>query len=634
MCGFVGLYLNNNFNLEIRKLISILNNMTDILHHRGPDHKNIYIDEKEKLAFGFQRLSIIDLKTSANQPMISQNKDWVIIFNGEIYNYKYLKENLKREKKFWRSSSDTEVLLEYIATHGFYDTIKILNGMFAIAAYCISEKTLWLARDKFGEKPLYYNYDSAHGLSFASELKAFTYFPNFKRQICQNALSQYLRYGYVPEPLSIYKKTFKLEPGHIIKFDKKNKISKKQYWDCISSFIKAKDKKFQGTFEEAIEEVKNQIDNSTKNRLVSDVPLGIFLSGGIDSSNLVLSLYRQNIISNTFSIGFHDSKTNELNFANEVAETLKTNHTFKYANEKDCLENIQNVVSAYDEPFSDPSQIPTYMLCKFAKKKITVAISGEGADELFGGYPRYQNIALFWNKIKKQPKAFSKLMEAFSEIFSSSKYTHLRSLGKKFRKYSHTDINSLYNDEMSRWRPDEKILTERIFKDSFFEKNINNVNDIFSVPRYLMMKDIITYLPSNLLVKTDRASMYNSLEIRSPYLDNDLVNLVWSLPDSFIFYKNEKVILKEILKEKLGQNFVTRKKQGFEPPLYDWLKGSLNQWATDLLLSNNNFFDTSDMKKMILRFEKGEKKLTYKIWTIIMFMAWENKYSSNIKINF
>ena len=628
MCGFVGLYLNNNFNIEIRRLISILNNMTESLQHRGPDHKDLYINEKEKVAFGFQRLSIIDLERSGNQPMISKNKDWIIIFNGEIYNYKYLKENLRRKKNYWRSASDSEVVLECIAEYGFYNAIKKFNGMFAIAAFCVSEKTLWLARDKFGEKPLYYNHDPAHGFSFASELRAFSYFPNFKRQICENTLSQFLRYGYVPEPLSIYKNTYKLEPGFIIKFDKKNLISKKQYWDSITNFIKARNHKFKGTFEDAKEEVKRQIDISTRNRLVSDVPLGIFLSGGIDSSNLVLSLYRQNIVSNTFSIGFHDKKTNELNFANQVAKTLKTNHSYKYISENDCIENIQSIVKAYDEPFSDPSQIPTYMLCKYAKKKITVAISGEGADELFGGYPRYKNITTFWNKIKYHPKAFSELMSVLSESFSSSKYSFFRSIGKKFRKYSHMNIESLYNDEMSRWRPDENILRERGFKDSFFEKKIDNINNTFTNPRYLMMRDIITYLPSNLLVKTDRASMYNSLEIRSPYLDNDLVSLIWSLPDKFIFYKSKKIILKEILKEKLGQTFVSRKKQGFEPPLYEWLKGPLNQWARESLFSNNNFFDTSDLKKLILRFEKGEKKLTYKIWTIIMFMAWINKYFS------
>ena len=401
MCGFVGLYLNNNYNVEVRKLVSILNNMTNTLSHRGPDHKDFYINEKEKLAFGFQRLSIIDLKSSANQPMISKNKDWVIIFNGEIYNYKTLKDRLKRKKNYWKSNSDSEVALECISQYGFYNAIKKLNGMFAIAAYCISKKTLWLARDRFGEKPLYYNYDTTYGFTFASELRAFSYFPNFKKQICQNALSQYLRYGYVPEPLSIFKKTYKLEPGYVIKFDKKNQLLKKDYWDSIKSFVSAKKNKFKGTFEDAKEKVKRHIDYSIKNRLVSDVPLGIFLSGGIDSSNLVLSLYRQNITANTFSIGFHNNNNNEIDFANKVAKTLKTKHSYKYVNKRDCIENIQSVVNAYDEPFSDPSQIPTYMLCKFVKKKITVAISGEGADELFGGYPANSKLSLLNRYLNK-----------------------------------------------------------------------------------------------------------------------------------------------------------------------------------------------------------------------------------------
>ena len=626
MCGLIGLYLNNSVNFEERFFTSILNNMTNVLQHRGPDNKGIYVNNEDKLGLGFQRLSILDLKSSANQPMLSKNKDWVIVFNGEIYNFQVLKEKLKRKRNYWRSLSDSEVILEYIAEYGFYKSIKKFNGMFAIAAYCLSEKTLWLARDKFGEKPLYYNFTPNYGLCFASELRAFSELPGFKNQICQEAVSQYIRYGYVPEPLSIYKNTFKLEPGYIIRYDKKNLIKKKQYWDSIKSYIQAKGKEFKGTFEEAKEKVKSQIDKSTKERLISDVPLGIFLSGGIDSSNLALSLNRQNITANTFSIGFYDRQTNELDFANKVANVLQTNHSYKYINEQECIDNIEGIVDAYDEPFSDPSQIPTYMLCKFVKKKITVAISGEGADELFGGYPRYINIDNFWNKIKNQPGLFTDLMQLLSNSFSSSKYSNLRSIGKKIRKYSHANLDSLYRDEMSRWRPDEKILQKSFFGNSFFEKNINDTNNNFSSFRLLMMRDIITYLPSNLLVKTDRASMSNSLEIRSPFLDNDLVKLVWSLPDNYIFRETEKVILKEILKDKLGHDFVNRKKQGFEPPLYKWLKGPLNQWAKSLLLSSNSYFEQADIKKLILRFEKGEKKLTYKIWTIIMFMAWKNKF--------
>ena len=434
MCGFVGLYLNKDSSLEEGKFASVLQKMTHALEHRGPDNQGFYINSQEKLGFGFQRLSIIDLKKNANQPMISNNKNWVIVYNGEVYNYKSLKKNLNKDRSFWKSSSDTEVIIECIAQYGFHNTIQKLNGMFAIAAYCFSEKTLWLARDKFGEKPLYFNYKSNQGLCFASELISFSYLPGFKKQINEEAFSQYVRYGYVPDPLSIFKDTYKVEPGHIIKFDRKNLIKKIKYWDSIEHFINSKENKFRGSFQEAKEEVKRKIDISIKHRLISDVPLGLFLSGGIDSTNLALSLYRQNIPTNTFSIGFDDKKTNELQFSDLVAKKLNTNHFSKYVSEKDSINNIQSISKAYDEPFSDPSQIPTFMLCKFVKEKITVAISGEGADELFGGYPRYYDISNFWTRIKNNPKALSAVLDKLSLHFSSSSISKLRSIGKKMRK--------------------------------------------------------------------------------------------------------------------------------------------------------------------------------------------------------
>ncbi len=334
MCGFVGLYLNKEGTLNVERFPKILNNMTTVIKHRGPDQKGFYINNSEKLGLGFQRLSIIDLKENANQPMVSNDKNWIIVYNGEIYNYKTLKSNLNKNKEFWKTSSDTEVLLECIAHYGFYNAIKKLNGMFAIAAYCFSEKTLWLARDRFGEKPLYFNYNPKEGLSFASELKALCYIPGFEKKINEEALSQYIKYGYVPDPLSIYEKTFKLEPGYIIKYDKNNLIKKKKYWDSLESFLNSKERQFTGSYQEAKEEVKKKIDISTKNRLISDVPLGIFLSGGIDSSNLVLSMHRQKIIPNTFSIGFDDQKANELSYANTIAKKLNTNHIFKYVKKK------------------------------------------------------------------------------------------------------------------------------------------------------------------------------------------------------------------------------------------------------------------------------------------------------------
>jgi len=319
---------------------------------------------------------------------------------------------------------------------------------------------------------------------------------------------------------------------------------------------------------------------------------------------------------------------NELNFAKEIAKKLRTENILKYVSQEDCLKEINNIIKAYDEPFSDPSQIPTFILCKFVKKKITVALSGEGADELFGGYPRYKNISSYWKKTRNIPDFFKSLSSKLSLLVGSSDYSLLRSIGKKMRKISHKDIESIYNDEMSRWRPDEKMYNSKLLKNTLFDIRFDNKWAEYSHLRYLMIKDILTYLPSNLLVKTDRASMSNSLEIRSPYLDDEIVNFAWSLPDEYIYKNEEKVILKSILREKFSEKLVFRKKQGFEPPLYKWLTGNLNEWARDLMHSDDAFLNKKKCIKLMERLEKGENKLTYKIWTIIMFKAWKNFHFS------
>ena len=626
MCGFIGIYLKNTARLEEARYETVLKKMSKVINHRGPDDKDVFINKKNKLGLAFQRLSILDLNRNANQPMLSKNKDWVIVYNGEIYNHKDLKKTINSQSKFWKTTSDTEVALELISKYGFIKAIPKLNGMFAIAAYCFSEKTLWLARDKFGEKPLYYNYNSTEGLIFGSDITSFSLYPNFKKNLNREATAQYIRYGYVPDPLCIFEDTYKLEPGSIIKYDKINLIKKIKYWDSIKVYADMGQKKFKGSFEEAKAELKYKLDLSIKNRLISDVPVGTFLSGGIDSSNIALSMYRQKIEQKTFSIGFDDIKANELDYANLIANNLKTQHFTKVIGEKECINEISNIVKAYDEPFSDPSQIPTYLLCKFAKNKITVALSGDGADELFGGYPRYKNIINIWSKIEKYPNFLSDIFSNLSEKFSCSDNSQLRSIGKKLRKISHKNLDSIYRDELSRWRPDENLYDESILANSNFDKSDNKNFLNISSHRYLMLKDIITYLPSSLLVKTDRASMANSLEVRNPFLDNDLVKFIWSLPDNFICDKSEKIMLKDLLSERFSNKIVYRKKQGFEPPLSNWLKGPLKDWARDLIYSDDNILNKNLCAKILKRFENGENKLTYKLWTIIMFKAWKKNY--------
>ena len=625
MCGFAGYLLSDKVWENEDYATEDLSNISRLIYHRGPDDNGIYTDKENKLGLAFQRLSILDLSINAKQPMISKSMDWIIVFNGEIYNYLQLKKTLSDKGILWKTSSDTEVVLESIANYGFEKAISMMDGMFAMAAYNFKEKALWLARDKFGEKPIYYGKDKKNNFFFSSDLKALMASKYFQKKINYNNSCEYLRYGYVPDPLSILDNTKKLSPGTILKYDFNKKIQVTEYWNTYLEFLKMRENPFKGTYDSAKEEIICKIKNATKTRLASDVPVGAFLSGGIDSSNLVLSLKEQGIDIDTFSIGFEDESKNESKYACEISRNLKTNHNEKILNNNDCINIIPDVVRFFDEPFSDPSQIPTFLLARFARKKIKVAISGDGADELFGGYPRYKNISKLWINLKKSPKFIQKNIKYFPYFLSDSKYRFIKSLGKKIRKLSHGCIESLYNDELSRWRPDEGMYHRDNISNSNFNKVFNYQETSISDYRYVMFRDLITYLPSNLLVKVDRASMANSLEVRNPYLDPCLARFVWSLPDKYIYKKNyDKLILRDILSKKFSSKIYARKKQGFEPPLDLWLKGPLKDWAYEIIEKSDDIVKNDKLKFFFQSFLKGEKKLTYKLWTLIMFKAWRD----------
>ncbi len=626
MCGFVGVISSPELWKSESYINNILLSMIKKIENRGPDERSVYIDSSDKLALAFQRLSILDLSQAARQPMASENEEWIMVFNGEIYNYLELKEQAKGWKKNnWRSSSDTEVILEYIVYYGFEETIKKLNGMFAIAAFNKKSKTLWMARDRFGEKPLYYSRTKDGSFIFASELKCFPFWPTYKVEINQNIAREYLRYGYVPEPNCIYKFTHKVPPGCLIelKYNREPKII--QYWDCTNKLYAKSKNTFKGSYEDAIEELLNRLNKSVSTRMNSDVPLGAFLSGGIDSTNIVLSMLEKNKNVNSFSVGFENSDYDELPYANDIANHLNTNHNKIKISEKECSSIINDLGGYYDEPFSDPSQIPTLLLCKYAKQKVTVALSGDGGDELFGGYPRYKGIADRWKKNQSIPFWLKSFAKEATSFLSGNNNSFIESFRKKMRKISHHNFNELYLDEVSRWRPDEEIYFNNNSSYDLCDFNKNSMN--LSIERLLMLKDTITYLPGNLLVKMDRASMAFGLEVRSPFLDHELAEFCWTLPDNYTVDNGKKDLLRDILIRKIPERLINRPKRGFEPPLADWLTGPLSEWAGDMLFSNSNSFKLYDIKKVRNKFDKlmnGEKKWTYKLWTVIMYESWLN----------
>ena len=367
MCGFAGYILSDKVWQNEDYATKDLLNISKVIYHRGPDDNGVYADTENRLGLAFQRLSILDLSVHAKQPMISRNREWIIVFNGEIYNYLQLKKTLSDKSISWKTSSDTEVVLESIANYGFVKAISMMDGMFAIAAFNFKDKALWLARDKFGEKPIYYGKDKKNNFFFSSDLKALMASKYFQKKINYNNSSEYLRYGYVPDPLSILDNTNKLSPGKILKFDFHKKIQITEYWNTYLEFLKMRDKPFKGKYDSAKEEIIFKIKSATNTRLASDVPIGAFLSGGIDSSSLVLSLKEQGVDIDTFSIGFEDESKNEAKYAGEISRNLKTNHNEKILNDNDCINIIPDVVKCFDEPFSDPSQIPTFLLSSFAR---------------------------------------------------------------------------------------------------------------------------------------------------------------------------------------------------------------------------------------------------------------------------
>lgn len=651
MCGFSGFLGFNQLSRDSVRNISV--RMSSEILHRGPDDQGFWIDYDSEIALSHNRLSILDLSNAGKQPMSSSSKRFVIVFNGEIYNHLELRYEISKtfhgNLDSWVGTSDTETLLACIEYWGIEKALTKLVGMFAFALWDKRERKLFLARDRIGEKPLYYGWHNNVFL-FGSELKALRCHPQFNRDIDRNSLASYLRFSYVPAPLSIYRNIHKLTPGSYLEINSlnfKNHSIPKAFWSLPLTIKKTRSQPFKGSESEAIEELEVLISKSIKGQLLSDVPLGAFLSGGVDSS-LVVALMQQESKSNvkTFSIGFHESGFNEANYAKAVARHLGTVHNELYVTSNDALSIIPTLPSIYDEPFADISQIPTLLVSKLAKSQVTVCLSGDAGDELFCGYNRYILTNSFWGKIELLPMFLRRLIaagilsispDAWNRVFTftPNKYK-IASIGDKLHKGANLlhakSFDELYSHFISHWHNPSDLVIGAFHSSNYLTEKLPVLNEPDTISQ-LMALDTLTYLPDDILVKVDRAAMSVSLETRIPFLDHRVIEFAWRLPHSLKLNKGKsKWILRKILDKYVPRNLIDRPKMGFGVPIDSWLRGPLREWAESLIeesrLKHEGFLNSSMIRKKWEEHLSGKRNWQYAIWNVLMFQAWlENEKS-------
>jgi asparagine synthase (glutamine-hydrolysing) len=603
-----------------------LRQMVNRISYRGPDSNGTW--NESGIGLGHTRLSIIDLTPDGHQPMSSKSQRYIISYNGEVYNYKRLRRELVSLGVVFKGSSDTEVILAAIETWGLMEAVTRFVGMFAFALWDRMEHRLYLIRDRLGIKPLYYgNIDGV--FIFVSDLKALSALPFFTQPINRDAVVQYLRYSYIPAPYSIYKNIQKLLPGHILTLGSgDNTVALdyeiKPYWSLTSVAEKGLDNPFDGTAEEAIGQLDILLRQSIKDEMVADVPLGVFLSGGIDSSVVTALMQDQSEIPvKTFTIGFHEEKQNEAKHANAIAHYLGTNHTELYINAAEAMDVIPKLPGIYDEPFSDSSQIPTYLVSQLARKHVTVTLSGDGGDELFYGYHRYNFTQNIWRKIEWLP---FNVRSAFSRMLNSVVPARARRLQAITDILSLETADELYQRVISHWKnPQDVVIMPNKEPDL---SGISIQKPVLSeLSERMMFYDINGYLPNDILVKVDRASMGVSLEARVPLLDHRIVEFAWRLPMNLKQRGQQgKWILRNVLYRYVPRHFVDRPKHGFSIPISEWLCGPLREWAEELLderkLREQGFFNPAPIRAKWSEQVKGKGQWHYYLWDILMFQSW------------
>ncbi len=629
--------------------------MTERLRHRGPDDSDVWLHEEAGIGLGHRRLSILDLSAAGHQPMHSACGRYVVTYNGEIYNFRSLRQQLEGLGQKFRGHSDTEVLLAAVSQWGLQKALVSFNGMFAFALWDRETHTLHLCRDRIGEKPLYYGWMGKTFL-FASELKALLAHPACKKEVDRNALALYLRHSYVPTPYSIYKGILKLAAGTMLTIGARSVDTEASapapvaYWSAREAAEQGVREGFTGSENEATAHLESLLRDAVGLRMVADVPLGAFLSGGIDSSTIVALMQAQSRRPvKTFTIGFHEGVYDEARYAGAVAKHLGTEHTELYVTPAQAQGVIPRLPSLYDEPFSDSSQIPTFLISELARRHVTVALSGDGGDELFAGYNRYFWAQDIWDGMGWMPRrvrtgaawaltsvaadTWSRRLKAVRRILPP--VLRVQHPGEKLYKLAELlavgDEGALYRSLVSHWKAPASVVLGAsepvtVLTDRSHWASVGDFR------QQMMFLDTVTYLPDDILVKVDRASMAVSLEARVPLLDHRVVEFAWRLPLSMkIRNRQGKQALRRVLGKYLPLALVDRPKMGFGVPIDSWLRGPLRDWGEDLLderrLEKDGFLSPGPVREKWTQHLSGRFNWQYHLWDVLMFQAWLKEHA-------
>lgn len=663
MCGLTG-FLNASRDQSADQMRAIAGRMADTLHHRGPDDTGIWCDPAAGFALGFKRLSIVDLSQAGHQPMASSCGRFVIAYNGEVYNHHELRKELIAKGHAFRGHSDTEVLIEGFAEWGIDAALQRTVGMFAIAVWDMQQRELTLARDRLGKKPLYY-WLSGSILLFGSETKALRAHPAFVAEIDRTAIGEFLKYSYLPGTQSIYRNVVSLEPGHratfpLDQFGRGTPLETRPYWSFREVMDAGLNHPFSGSYEQAVEQLDSLLTDAVGCRMLADVPLGAFLSGGIDSSAVVALMQKQSSRPvKTFTIGFEEQAYNEAPYARNVAEHLRTDHTELYVTSAQARDVIPLLPKLFDEPFADSSQIPTFLVSQLARRHVTVALSGDGGDELFCGYRRYFEALegfLPTDEISGQATTplgrvsqvafLSRQLPSFVRRSAAGLWSIAGTIlpGRLSRAawlasqiFSDDGPNYRYLRNLNHWHDEDARELGIVMSDS--RESVQRLSDWLGQPPTTAAQfqqvwqafDTLTYLPGDILTKVDRASMGVSLEARTPLLDHRVVEFAWTLPQEFkVQGRTGKRILRDVLAKYVPRELFERPKVGFGVPIDAWLRGPLRDWAEDLLdeqrLKREGYLNPAPIRRKWHEHLSGKVDWHYHLWDVLMFQAWLAEY--------